>query len=527
MAGRNLFAVETPAKGRNLFAQPVAQEQQSQPDGFFGAGVIEPAATVISGAIAEPVAGLAGIAQSLNPFAEEGAGARAVEATRGALTFKPETEAGKEGLATVGEVLAPVGQALSTAEEFLGNETFEATGSPALAAFAKSIPTAALEIIGIKGGGRFAKAGSSVTPSAGEVKSLLNKAVPSAEELRTVSGQVFKELQDSGVNVSPGAYRNFVKNAEQSVKGSGFSKRTTKQTAGLIADLKEVVNGKPVSLTEVADLRKVAQGVAGNIDRTEKMLGLKVIDEIDAFIDNIKPNQLTAGNIKAAEIGQKYNAARKLYGRAKKSELVTDAINTAKERASGFENGIRIELGKLTKNKRTKNFFTNSEKNAIASLKKGDFAQNFSKLLGRFAFNEGRSTNMLNALAGAGFGGAVGGGFGAIAVPVVGTVARKIAQNITRNKANFIDTIVKAGNDGELIAKTYLQAVPKAKRSLSELAELLSDPNIDLDPLLKSANMRIKQAAEIAAGRQIIGQAAGLSGVSAVTAQTNQQDEQQ
>lgn len=515
--------------------QIFAQQSQSQPEpeGFAGASFIEPTAALASGIVAEPLAGLAGIAQGLNPFADEGASAEAVKATKEALTFKPRTEAGKEGLKSVGETLAPVVEGLKTAEDFLGDEAFEATGSPAIAAFAKTIPTAALEIIGIGAGKALAKVGSKAEPSKREVRSLLNEAAPSAEKLREVSGQVFKELQDSGVNINPNAYSGFVKNAEKAVKGSGFSRRTTKQTAGLIDDLKDVANGKPVSLNEIADLRKVAQGVAGNkLDATEKMLGLKIIDEIDSFIDNIKPSQLTSGTIKANEIGKKYNAARKLYGRAKKSELITEAIKTAKGRASGFENGLRIELGKLTKNKRTKNFFTKSEKNAIEALKKGDVAQNFSKLLGRFAFNEGRSTNILSALSGAGAGsligsaagGAVGGGFGAIIVPAVGTVARQIAQKLTKTRADFVDTIVRAGNDGEKIAEAYFKSVPKAERSVADLSELLSNPNINLDPLLRSADMKVKQAAEIAAGRQVIGQAIGATGASSVVSQDNQQD---
>ncbi len=66
----------------------------------------EPALTVSSGIIAEPVAGLAGIVQSVNPFADEGAGARAIEATKEALTIQPFTEEGREGLQDLGESIS-------------------------------------------------------------------------------------------------------------------------------------------------------------------------------------------------------------------------------------------------------------------------------------------------------------------------------------------------------------------------------------------------------------------------------------
>ncbi len=243
---------------------------------------------------------------------------------------------------------------------------------------------------------------------------------------------------------------------------------------------------------------------------------MRIIDEIDDFVDTATSKQLTSGSINPSEIGNKYKAARNLYGRAKKSELVQNAIETAKGRASGFENGIRIELGKLIKSKRTKNFFNKAEKEAIQALERGDKAQNFAKFLGRFAFNEGRSTNVLNALAGAGAGGVLGGGVGAVAVPIAGTAARRVSKNLTKGRADFIDSIIRAGSDGQEIVKTYLQAIPAKKRSIADLSELLSDPNIDLEPLIRSANSRVREAAEIAAGRQVIGEAAGLAAASGV-----------
>ena len=109
--------------------------------------VIEPLATIASSAFAEPVAGLAGIAQAVNPFADRGAGARAVETVREALTYQPATKTGKEGLQAVGEAFAPVGQALQSTEEFLGDTALDATGSPTIASAAATLPTALMSAL--------------------------------------------------------------------------------------------------------------------------------------------------------------------------------------------------------------------------------------------------------------------------------------------------------------------------------------------------------------------------------------------
>ena len=119
--------------------------------------IAEPAATLVTGAIAEPIAGLAGIAQGINPFAEEGAGAEAVKATREALTFQPRTEAGKAGLEAVGSVLEPVGKAIQATEKTLGDIGFKVAG-PVGGAIGATIPTAVLTALGVrKKGGAPAK----------------------------------------------------------------------------------------------------------------------------------------------------------------------------------------------------------------------------------------------------------------------------------------------------------------------------------------------------------------------------------
>lgn len=108
-------------------------------------------ATIATAVAAEPIAGIAGIAQSLNPFAEDGAGADAVQSTRDALTFRPRIKEAQEGQQALGETLQPVGEAFSKAETTLGETTLDYTGSEALAAAAHTLPTAILEVLGVAG----------------------------------------------------------------------------------------------------------------------------------------------------------------------------------------------------------------------------------------------------------------------------------------------------------------------------------------------------------------------------------------
>jgi hypothetical protein len=149
------------------------QGQQTEREGFVGSGVIEPALAVASGLIAEPLAGLAGIAS--------GGDAEAVQRARSALTIAPKTKAGQEGLKTLGDLIQSgidivnfpisglaglaelvtgggVDQASQTVESVqdegvsktLGRRTFEETGSPLASAIAETTPTALMSAFGLK-----------------------------------------------------------------------------------------------------------------------------------------------------------------------------------------------------------------------------------------------------------------------------------------------------------------------------------------------------------------------------------------
>ena len=69
-----------------------------------------------------------------------------------------------------------------------------------------------------------------------------------------------------------------------------------------------------------------------------------------------------------------------------------------------------------------------------------------------------------------------------------------------------------AGTDAQKITKAYLQSVPKNKRRLSDLSDLLLDPNIDLASLENIANETVKDAVKAAQFKREMLQAAAVLG---------------
>ena len=154
-------------------------EPEPMPEGSTLDAFVEPAKAVAGNIATGVFAGYGGMAQAINPFAEEGAGAQAVEDIRAeAPDFSPQTQSGQKGMETLGsfvdagidivnfpisglEGLAtlikgftlddPLGgldKAVSTIKNIqdvgiskhLGEKTFEATGSPLLATAAELSP---------------------------------------------------------------------------------------------------------------------------------------------------------------------------------------------------------------------------------------------------------------------------------------------------------------------------------------------------------------------------------------------------
>ena len=110
-------------------------------------GGLEVGATILSGAIAEPVSGIMGAYEAF----KGGDPSALIPFMQKEMTYQPRTESGKQQIKSVGEFLQPVGEAFKGLEEGLGNAVFDATGNAELATIAHTLPTAALEALGVVG----------------------------------------------------------------------------------------------------------------------------------------------------------------------------------------------------------------------------------------------------------------------------------------------------------------------------------------------------------------------------------------
>lgn len=144
----------TQEESARLFAQVQAPQRREGDLGFFGTlrGEAELAGSIAAQAVVEPIAGVAGVAQAINPFAEPGAGAEAVEAVRGIVPAP-----GERGMAvaeSIGGIISEfTPQPVKDFFTFIGREfedlkeaTFQKFGAGPATAVA-TLPTALFEAV--------------------------------------------------------------------------------------------------------------------------------------------------------------------------------------------------------------------------------------------------------------------------------------------------------------------------------------------------------------------------------------------
>lgn len=448
----------------------------------------EAALTMARGAIAEPVAGLHGISKSMRLYEPPGSGAKQVAETRDFLTGTPSAE-GFEALKSISKVVEPVTSVFTKAEKWLGETALDATGSPAIAAAAHTIPTAVLEALGLKGVTSAAK-GVKRAKEIADIDALKSKAIPSVESIKKVAGDIYKEIDNLGVTVPSEKFEQLLGDAASKLKT--MDKTIHPSTTAAFKRFVEKA-GEDVTVTDLDTLRQIAGEAAGSLDRRDARMGALLVDAVDDFMADPQ-NLRQPANV---NVGQRYKVARELWGRARRSEMLEEAFEKARNQASGFENGIVIQFRSILNDSKKKRMFKPHEVEAMQKVVRGTGIGNIAKFIGRMGLFEGHSTTFLGGSIGAGMGYMVAGPAGFIALPILGQVSRKLAQRLTVGNARFADDVIKAGKDGDKITRAYLRNVPSKERSAKELSELLMRPDIDLDDIKAPIG---KEAASLASG---------------------------
>lgn len=456
-----VFEIEGPddADPSAVIAQISGQQspqQQAQGDGRpvgdLSTAVSEPLAAIGSGAIATPLAGLAGIAGTLLP-GEQGQGARWTEAVQGALTYQPRSKAGQ----AVTDAISYPFEKLAEGTDWVGAKSAELTGSPLIGAAVKTALDAAPALAARRGTvkhgnsasrspGSAAEKGKATAPDDAPAPAKrpagldsVPKAVPSLEELKSQATAAYKRADEAGIVVKENSLKGLKTRIVAITKKEGIDKDLHPDSS---AALNRIIKSKgELTLSEIETLRKIASDAKGSLKPSDRRLASKIVDELDDYLDNLSDADVIAGDATKAKA---LKEARELYSRTKKAEEINTLVQRATDSAanfsgSGMENALRTEFRNLAKNEKRMRRFTKEEQAAIRKVAQGGKLENSMRFIGKFA-----PTGVVSGVLSGGFGALVAGPFGA-ALPAAGVAGRHVATKLTRRNADAAEALMRRG----------------------------------------------------------------------------------
>ncbi len=460
---------------------PLPTQPAKTPEREYNAwyGAPEVAMTMVTSAMAEPLAGLAGIFGASGGFGEKW-----IEGTREALTFQPKSPEGKKALANVGKFFEPMAKLVEQVETGLGDKVFEKTGSPALAAAATAFPTLVTELVGMGAGKKAVQATRRIKQisSEGKIARTFKNSTPTTSDIKAVSSGVYKEIDDTGAVLKAQSYDKLLKNIDNSLHRQGVDEHITPGSYRVLNVL-DNERGLSHNTIELENLRRKAGNVAKNkANAADARIAGRIVHAIDRHLDNVTVQDMKVPKgVDPKSIGKKYKYARSLWRRAHKSELLDTAFKNAKL-DDHFDRAIKREFKGLLKNKRTKDLFDSAERKAMMKVVRKDRAQGVAHAIGQLGYSDsGAFMNVVRTSAGYSVGQLLGNpAIGLVGLPVIGAVSKDLAKRMMRNKAAFADQVIKAGKNGPEIVKAYNKHTPKGQRSPKELSQLLLKNDIAL-----------------------------------------------
>jgi len=261
---------------------------------------------------------------------------------------------------------------------------------------------------------------------------------PSVDDLRVERDKAYEAVKQLGASYQPQAYDKMLVDLVNDVKADNISPTRHERAYSFIGDMIQRRNGKPMTLTELDQLRQevrrdlITPAYSNPNAAADAHFGDKILDAIDDMI---------ASDTSAS---QTMKTAREAHSRLRKSELIADAILRATRRAEStgsggnINNAIRQNIRSILDSPKKSKAFTATERAAMESLIKQGKAENLLRLLGKLSPSGnglmaalGIGGSMLNPMIGA--------------ASLVGLGAKSAADSITtRGATNLQRQVAKA-----------------------------------------------------------------------------------
>ena len=313
-------------------------------------------------------------------------------------------------------------------------------------------------------------------PGAGSVlqmllnKNLANAAIkngaknaPSTDALKAMGNALYKEVDDAGVQIAPQAFDRArgtilddlrLNTGFDELPGPGSLTPNSARANQIMGEASGRMAADPTAalpFKALDQMRRQAGAAAGNVaNKTDQKAGMTIIEGLDDFVKNLGPNDVVAGDITA--LNAAIPKARDVWSRMSKSQIIDDAMAKGENYLSGASSGIRNQFRSILNNPKMKARFTEAERAAMQKVVNGSFPEQLLNL----------ASGGLGQMATAIGGGAMGGLPGFLAGAGLAAGTRKLAEGVTRGKAETLRGLVANGGT---------QTLPQASTVLRDLME--------------------------------------------------------
>lgn len=265
------------------------------------------------------------------------------------------------------------------------------------------------------------------------------KAIPSNDQLRAASQSAYDEAERAGVILNKTGMGRLMRNVVTDMTQHGFLPANEPGAAAVYRELSRIAKGN-VTLKGLDTVRKMAGNayIPGNASNN-KLTG-QIIERIDEMVESGDPAMFLTGN--STKAAGAMREARNLWGRARRSETLDDAVERADLRAASTgsggnaDNAVRQNVRRIVEKPRG---FTNQERGAAERVVRGTVPQNALRLLGKLA-PTGVVSGVLSGGAGYGLLGPAG-----LALPLLGQAAKTAADKMTTRNVSKLSEIIRSG----------------------------------------------------------------------------------
>lgn len=302
--------------------------------------------------------------------------------------------------------------------------------------------------------GRVTDLAGLVSPLAPKVVPSLGKAVlPTAEELKSAGGAGFDALRNLNVDIKPESVVNSFSGLRANLEKDGINAELAPKTFSILSRLGEAPADSVVTVGNLETVRRSLGNAAKDFTNpTEQLAASRAIQHLKSYLADIPAGDVLRGD--ASQIPKILGEATGNYAAGSRSEQVAEAVRSAELGAGAANSGKNIGNAErqkfkslLLSDKQSSGFSPQELAQAervVMGTTTGNTARHIANVLGGGGGMGQAVASGIAATGGAALGGVPGAAVGAAVPPVLGNMARILANKSVERQVNKLDDMVRA-----------------------------------------------------------------------------------